>query len=71
MYQLGEKTLKVTMQLFSSNRTKLVERLRALPQLPKTSIVLLQGGKAQHRHCTDHEELFRQVNSPSLFYLLS
>lgn len=60
MYQLGDKSLKVFMKLFATNRKNLVERLRKVPGLPKSSVVVLQGGKAQHRHCTDHEELFRQ-----------
>lgn len=60
-YQLGDKALKVSMQLFAINRQKLVERLRALPNLPKKAMVVLEGGKTTMRHCTDHEELFRQV----------
>ena len=61
MYQLGENALKVSMRLFALNRQNLVERLKkSVPNLPKSSIVLLQGGKAATRHCTDHEELFRQ-----------
>lgn len=60
-YQLGEKALKVSMQLFAINRKSLVERLRKLPNLPKSAIVILEGGKVENRHCTDHEKLFRQV----------
>ena len=65
-YQLGEKALKISMQLFAINRKALVERLRKLPNLPKSAIVILEGGKAEFRHCTDHEKLFRQVLK--LFY---
>lgn len=60
-YQLGEKALKVPMRLFALNREKLLDRLRKVPNLPKSSIVILEGGKAEMRHCTDHEKLFRQV----------
>ena len=61
-FQLGEKTLKVSMQLFAHNRKNLLDRLRKLTDLPKSSIVLLEGGKVETRHCTDHEKLFRQVS---------
>ena len=60
-YQLGEKALKVPMRLFALNREKLLDRLRKVPNLPKSSIVILEGGKVDMRHCTDHEKLFRQV----------
>jgi Xaa-Pro dipeptidase len=60
-YQLGEKSLKVSMKLFANNRKNLVERLRKVKNLPKSSLVLLEGGKSEMRHCTDHETLFRQV----------
>lgn len=59
-YQLGEKALKVPMRLFALNREKLLDRLRKVPNLPKSSIVILEGGKVDMRHCTDHEKLFRQ-----------
>ena len=60
-YQLGNKALKVSMQLFALNRSNLLSRLRKDADLDKSSIVLLQGGEAETRHCTDHEPLFRQV----------
>lgn len=60
-YQLGEKALKVSMQLFALNRKNLLDRLRKDPNLPKSAVVVLEGGKSQYRHCTDHEDLFRQV----------
>ena len=62
-YQLGEKALKVSMKLFALNRKNLVQRLRKVPDLPKSSLVLLQGGFSTNRHCTDHEDIFRQVKS--------
>lgn len=60
MYQLGDKALKVSMSLFAANRQHLLKRLRALPNLPKSSIVVLEGGKSATRHDTDHEDVFRQ-----------
>jgi hypothetical protein len=61
-YQLGDKALKVSMKLFALNRKNLVERLRKHTDLVKSSsFVLLEGGKSTTRHCTDHEDLFRQV----------
>ncbi|RNA11856.1 Xaa-Pro [Brachionus plicatilis] len=59
-YQLGEKTLKVSMQLFALNRKNLLQKLRNQPDLPKSSIVLLEGGKSTTRYCSDHEDVFRQ-----------
>ena len=59
-YQLGNKALKVSMQLFALNRTNLLNRLRSDQNLQKSSIVVLQGGESATRHCTDHEDLFRQ-----------
>jgi len=68
MYQLGEKALKVSMSLFALNRQNLLNRLRKLPNLPKSSFVVLEGGKSQTRHDTDHEDLFRQVKF-IIFYI--
>ena len=67
-YQLGEKTLKVSMKLFAHNRKSLLDRLRKLNDLPKSSIVVLEGGKSETRHCTDHEKLFRQVRHLIIIY---
>jgi len=61
MYQLGEKALRVSASLFVKNRQNLLKRLRSLPNLPKASIVVLEGGRSENRHDTDHEEVFRQV----------
>jgi hypothetical protein len=66
MFQLGEKALKVPMKLFATNRMNLVKRLKNLNDLPKSSIVVLKGGRIKSRHCTDHEYLFRQVKNSSL-----
>jgi Xaa-Pro dipeptidase len=61
-FQLGNKTLKVSMQLFAMNRTNLLARLRTQQPDPEaSSIVVLQGGESTTRHCSDHEPVFRQV----------
>lgn len=60
-YQLGDKAIKVSMRLFAENRKNLLTRLRKQSDLPKSSIVFLQGGQSTTRHCTDHEDVFRQV----------
>ena len=46
-YSMGNKTLRVPMALFAKNRSRLVEALTESPNLPKHSIVLLQGGGDQ------------------------
>ncbi|CAI5950638.1 unnamed protein product [Closterium sp. NIES-64] len=47
--------------MFNENRQKLAERMRAkLQGREEHAIVLLQGGESQMRHCTDHEDVFRQ-----------
>ena len=43
-FSMGNNTLKVPMALFAKNRSRLVKELKAHPDLPKNSIVLLQGG---------------------------
>lgn len=60
MYQLGSDALKVSMKLFALNRQSLLKRLKSLPNLPKNSIVLLKSGVSDTRHCSDHEDVFRQ-----------
>lgn len=67
-YQLGDKAIKVSMKLFALNRKSLLDRLRKVPNLPKSAIVILEGGKTETRHCTDHEHLFRQVFIQFLFW---
>jgi hypothetical protein len=62
-YQLGDKAIKVSMRLFAENRKNLLKRLRKQIDLPKSSLVFLQGGQSTTRHCTDHEDIFRQVSS--------
>ncbi|CAI7792221.1 unnamed protein product [Closterium sp. NIES-53] len=57
----GKQTLKVPVTMFNENRQKLAERMRArLEGRGEHAIVLLQGGESQMRHCTDHEDVFRQ-----------
>uniref|UniRef100_A0A670K7V8 Xaa-Pro dipeptidase n=1 Tax=Podarcis muralis TaxID=64176 RepID=A0A670K7V8_PODMU len=59
-FWLGNETLKVPAALFALNRTRLCERLRSNKDVPKKSIVLLQGGEQTNRYCTDTGVLFRQ-----------
>ncbi len=61
MFQRAEHTLKVSMALFAKNRATLVDCLKKTASLPHAAIVVLQGGNAEMRYCTDHELLFRQV----------
>lgn len=56
----GSHTLVVPMLMFKQNRERLCERLRNNDKVPKGAIVLLQGGEADTRNCSDHEPLFRQ-----------
>ena len=62
-FSLGEGTYKVPMDLFASNRNRLCQQLKQLPDLPKNSVVVLQGGQEIPRYCTDTVYLFRQVIS--------
>ena len=57
----GDHTLKVSMEMFQENRQRLCQRLRDNSKVPKGAIVILQGGTAETRYCSDHEPLFRQV----------
>ncbi|XP_063293730.1 xaa-Pro dipeptidase [Pelobates fuscus] len=59
-FWLGNETLKVPAALFALNRSRLCERLRKNPDVPKGAIVLLQGGAQTQRYCTDTDILFRQ-----------
>ncbi|XP_064610460.1 LOW QUALITY PROTEIN: xaa-Pro dipeptidase-like [Liolophura sinensis] len=56
----GDHTLSVPMTLFKQNRSRLCEALRSSGTIQKGSIVVLQGGEAVMRYCSDHEPLFRQ-----------
>jgi hypothetical protein len=47
--------------MFKQNRERLCARLRKNKDVPKGAMVLLQGGEADTRNCSDHEPLFRQV----------
>ena len=56
--------IKFDPELHAENRRRLVHALRAQPySISKPTVVLLQGGEAQERHETDHEELFRQESN--------
>lgn len=58
---MGEHTLAVPAALFAQNRTRLLERLRKNANVPKDSIIVLQGGKDDTRYCSDVGPVFRQV----------
>lgn len=56
----GGDTYKVFLKdVFGANRSKLVKKLQSL-DLPKGSLLYLQGATSQNRFDTDHEPLFRQ-----------
>ncbi len=57
-FSLGDHTLSVPMELFSTNRARLCERLR---RSEGGAVVVLQGGESKTRYCSDTEEIFRQV----------
>jgi hypothetical protein len=56
----GPHTLTVPAELFQENRKRLCESLKG--KVGSGAIVLLQGGEAETRHCSDHEPIFRQVS---------
>ena len=61
---MGDHTLKVPMELHSLNRQRLYERLRSNSGVQKGALVVLQGGDAFSRYCTDVDvATFRQVSS--------
>jgi Xaa-Pro dipeptidase len=53
--------VKFDPELHAENRKRLADVLRKTAT--KNAVVLLQGGEAQERHETDHEELFRQESN--------
>jgi hypothetical protein len=61
----------VPMKLFATNRANLLKRLRLNENLPKSTVILVQGGESKMRYCSDHEEAFRQVNIKSYSCRLS
>lgn len=56
-YSQGLETYRVPMTLYAENREKLV---RSLSTKENCGIILLEGGKQETRHDTDHEPIFRQ-----------
>jgi len=52
-YQMGGHTLTIPMALHATNRRRLAERLRALPDVAAGALVVLQGGEAFNRYCSD------------------
>lgn len=56
VFERGIHTLSVSVELHAVNRKRLVEKLRQVTALTgKRAVVVLQGGAAETRHCTDHE----------------
>lgn len=60
VFCLGEHTLSIPPNLHALNRQRLCDRLRNKTGVPTDAIVLLQGGEAATRYCTDTEPVFRQ-----------
>ena len=60
---MGNGTHEIPLELFSLNRKRLVNKLRA--KNVKDAIVLLQGGKDVSFYDTDVDYIFRQVIPPS------
>ena len=55
--------MKIPMQLHALNRERLCKRLKENKEVPKGSVVVLQGGEDCQRYCTDvNHTTFRQVN---------
>ena len=68
---MGPNCLRIPMRLFSLNRERLCERLRAREDVPHNAFVVLQGGEQLQRYCTDSDVLFRQVSPPLSHQLCS
>ncbi|XP_061820566.1 xaa-Pro dipeptidase [Nerophis lumbriciformis] len=60
LYWLGNETLRVSAALFAENRRRLCSGLKSKGGVEARSVVVLQGGEQQQRHCTDTDLLFRQ-----------
>nr|XP_057944640.1 xaa-Pro dipeptidase [Doryrhamphus excisus] len=60
VYWLGNETLRVSAALFAENRRRLCKGLKSKDGVEARSVVVLQGGEQQQRHCTDTDLLFRQ-----------
>lgn len=58
---MGNDTLSIPMELFSENRQKLCDRLKARDDVKAGALVILQGGEQSQRYCTDTDVVFRQV----------
>lgn len=59
-YSMGGHTLEIPMELHALNRKRLCDRLKT-KNIPKGSFILLQGGDAFQRYCTDVDvTTFRQ-----------
>ena len=63
VFNRGNHTLRVPMTLFADNRRRLMERLKAKPEVEnKRSFVVLQGGSDVHYDDTDVSWPFKQVS---------
>ena len=63
-YSMGLRTYRVPLDLYASNRAKLLAALRSHLGLGLGAcanvVVYLEGGISETRHATDHEPMFRQ-----------
>ena len=67
-FWMGNKTLKVPMALFGENRTRLATALKKSENLPKNSVVLLQGGGDQGRCAGDSSDVGPTFRQESFFH---
>lgn len=58
---VGEFPVDYTMH--STNRAKLVSRMRGIEGVPSRSLLLFRGGLSAQRDETDHEPVFRQEST--------
>eukprot|EP00118_Oscarella_pearsei_P013340 m.105979 g.105979 ORF g.105979 m.105979 type:complete len:491 (+) comp37240_c1_seq6:97-1569(+) len=59
-FSYGPFAKRVPLALHETNRQRLCEHLRSLPDVPEGAIVVLKSGETTLRHSTDHEIYFRQ-----------
>lgn len=66
---MGQDTLSVPMEIFSENRHRLCQRLKAREDVKPGAVVILQGGEQTLRYCTDTDVVFRQVHTDAAIFL--
>lgn len=60
---MGEHTLRIPMKMHALNRQRLCKALQENGQAGAGAVVLLQGGDAHQRYCTDVDvTTFRQAS---------